>query len=73
VIGLRKRTMSALLTVVAAMSIAAPALAQMSMLSISGGTAVNSIPQGTSGNSVLGQAGSGSPAVRSGWTEPFTS
>jgi hypothetical protein len=29
------------------------------MMSISGGTAVNSIPQGTSGNSVLGQAGIG--------------
>jgi len=45
------------------MILAAPAptqaQAQPAMMSISGGTAVNSIPQGTSGNSVLGQAGIG--------------
>ncbi len=62
-INLRIRTTSALTVVVAAMILAAPAptqaQAQPAMMSISGGTAVNSIPQGTSGNSVLGQAGIG--------------
>jgi hypothetical protein len=63
VIDLCKRTTSALTVVVAAMILASPAPAQAqaqpAMVSISGGTAVNSIPQGTSGNSVLGQAGIG--------------
>jgi len=41
--------MSALTTVLAAMILSAPAQAQAqpAMISISGGTAVNSIPQGT--------------------------
>jgi PASTA domain len=51
--------MSALMAVIAAMSLAAPAQAQTAALSISGGTAVDSIPQGTSGNIVLEQAGIG--------------
>jgi hypothetical protein len=49
--------MSALAAVVAIMSLAAPA--EAATVSISGGTRVNSIPQGNSGNSVLAQAGIG--------------
>ena len=49
--------MSALTAVIATMSLAT--LAEAATVSISGGTRVNSIPQGNSGNSVLGQAGIG--------------
>jgi hypothetical protein len=47
----------ALAAIVAAACIAAPA--EAALVSISGGTQVTSIPQGNSGNSVLGQAGIG--------------
>jgi len=57
-VNFRTRTASALTVVVAAMSLAAPAQAD-NLASISGGTAVNSIPQGNSGNIVLEQAGIG--------------
>jgi hypothetical protein len=57
VINFRIRTVSALTAVIATMSLAIPA--EAATVSISGGTRVNSIPQGNSGNSVLGQAGIG--------------
>lgn len=53
----RNLTIGALTGVIAAMSLATSA--EAATMSISGGTAVDSIPQGTSGNSVLGQAGIG--------------
>ena len=60
-IYLRQRTINALTAVVAAMSLAfvGPAQSQAVMLSISGGTPVDSIPQGVSGNFVLPEAGIG--------------
>jgi hypothetical protein len=57
VTNFRIRTVSALTAVIVTMSLAAPAVA--ATVSISGGTRVSSIPQGNSGNSVLGQAGIG--------------
>lgn len=53
----RVRTIGALTAVVATMSLATTAAA--AVVSISGGTRVDTIPQGNSGNSVLGQAGIG--------------
>ncbi|MDH5176835.1 MAG: hypothetical protein OEX15_09250, partial [Gammaproteobacteria bacterium] len=55
--SLRVRTLSAVLAFFAAMSFLAPA--QAAVLSIRGGTPVDSIPQGNSGNIVLAQAGIG--------------
>ena len=55
---LRGRMVSALMAVLAALSLAAPAQADV-MVSISGGTPVDSIPQGTSGDFVLPQSGIG--------------
>jgi hypothetical protein len=51
------RIVSVLTAVVATMSLASPA--EAAMVSISGGTRIDSIPQGSSGNIVLEQAGIG--------------
>ena len=56
--GWMMRALMALL-VTGGLATSANAQTQPAVLSISGGTPVDSIPQGTSGNSVLGQAGIG--------------
>jgi beta-lactam-binding protein with PASTA domain len=51
--------MSGLLAVVTAIGLAAPIQAQVATTSITGGTSQTTLPEGTSGNSVLGAAGIG--------------
>jgi len=55
-IGRRDLAIITLACVVAGSFLATPAHSQTAVVSISGGTAVSSIPKGTSANSVLGQA-----------------
>lgn len=54
-----RRMMTGLLAVAAAIGLGTQAQAQVATTSITGGTATDSIPAGTSGNSVLGTAGIG--------------